>query len=99
MFPLWFALLGGSFVFLDVGPSILFLVFFFLGALVNLLLAGFHQNVGHWGAHLFLFCNWGPKRCFYWGKCLMFQKQIGDRPICLLFIVYNLMSVWDQGVH
>jgi len=26
MFPLWFALLGGSFVFLDVGPSILFLV-------------------------------------------------------------------------
>jgi hypothetical protein len=33
MFPLWFALLGGSFVFLDAGPSILFLVFspFFLG--------------------------------------------------------------------
>jgi hypothetical protein len=27
MFPLWFALLGGSFVFLDVGHSILFLVF------------------------------------------------------------------------
>ncbi len=27
MFPLWFGLLGGSFVFLDVGPSILFLVF------------------------------------------------------------------------
>jgi hypothetical protein len=28
MFPLWFALLGGgSFVLLDVGPSILFLVF------------------------------------------------------------------------
>jgi hypothetical protein len=27
MFPLWFALLGGSFVFLDVGPSILLLVF------------------------------------------------------------------------
>jgi hypothetical protein len=27
MFPLWFALLGGSFVFLDMGPSILFLVF------------------------------------------------------------------------
>jgi hypothetical protein len=26
MFPLWFALLGGSFVFLDVAPSILFLV-------------------------------------------------------------------------
>jgi hypothetical protein len=25
--PLWFALLVGSFVFLDVGPSILFLVF------------------------------------------------------------------------
>jgi hypothetical protein len=19
------------------------------------------------GEHLFLFCNWGPKRCFYWG--------------------------------
>jgi hypothetical protein len=27
MFPLWFALLGGSFVFLDVGPSIMFLIF------------------------------------------------------------------------
>jgi len=27
MFPLWFTLLGGSFVFLDMGPSILFLVF------------------------------------------------------------------------
>jgi hypothetical protein len=80
MFPFWFALLGGSFVFLDVGPSILFLIFLFLGALVNLLLAGFHQKVDHWGAHLFLFCNWGPKRCFYW-KCLMFPKQIGDRPI------------------
>ncbi len=26
MFLLWFALLGGSFVFLDVGPSLLFLV-------------------------------------------------------------------------
>jgi len=38
MFPLWF---GGSFVFLDMGPSILFLVFPFLGALVNLLLVEF----------------------------------------------------------
>jgi hypothetical protein len=27
LFPLWFAFLGGSFLFLDVGPSILFLVF------------------------------------------------------------------------
>jgi hypothetical protein len=27
MFTLWFAFLGGSFVFLDVGISILFLVF------------------------------------------------------------------------
>jgi hypothetical protein len=38
MFPLWFALLGGSFVFLDVSPSILFLVGIppFLGALVYL---------------------------------------------------------------
>jgi len=27
MFPLWFALIGDSFVFLDMGPSILFLVF------------------------------------------------------------------------
>jgi hypothetical protein len=33
MFPLWSVLLGGSFVFLDAGPSILFLVlppFFFV---------------------------------------------------------------------
>jgi hypothetical protein len=40
MFPLWVALflLGGSLVFLDVGPSIFFLVFprLFLGALVYL---------------------------------------------------------------
>jgi hypothetical protein len=27
MLPLWFAFLGGSFVFLDVGPMILFFVF------------------------------------------------------------------------
>jgi hypothetical protein len=34
MFPLWFTLLAGSFVFLDMGPSILFLVFpFFFGVL------------------------------------------------------------------
>ncbi len=31
MFPLWFALLGGSFVFLDVGPFILFIVFSLIG--------------------------------------------------------------------
>jgi hypothetical protein len=37
MFPLWFSLVGGYFVFLDVGPSILFLVFpLFFGALVYL---------------------------------------------------------------
>jgi hypothetical protein len=55
MLPLWFALLGGSFVFLNVGPMILFFVFAlfwvlwfilcippFLGALIHLLLAGFH---------------------------------------------------------
>jgi hypothetical protein len=44
---LWSALLGGSIVFLDVDPSILFFVFphpqppFFLGALVYLWFAGF----------------------------------------------------------
>jgi hypothetical protein len=43
MFPLWFALLDGSFVFFDIGLSILFLVFPYLGALVNLWLARFHQ--------------------------------------------------------
>jgi len=37
IFPLWFALIGDSFVFLDVGFSILFLVFPpFLDALVYL---------------------------------------------------------------
>jgi hypothetical protein len=46
MFPLWFALLGGSFVFLDLGPSILFPVFlFFWGALVYLWLVGFHHDI------------------------------------------------------
>jgi hypothetical protein len=44
MFPLSLALLGGSFVFLDVSPSILFLVFApFSGALVYFWLAGFHH--------------------------------------------------------
>jgi len=44
MFSLWFGLFGGSFVFLDVSPSILFFIFPpFLGALVYLWLAGFHQ--------------------------------------------------------
>ncbi len=46
MFPLWFTLLGGSFVFLDVDLSILFHVFplFFGGVLVYLWLVGFHHN-------------------------------------------------------
>ncbi len=39
MFTLWFTLLGGSFVFLDIGPSILFLIFG--GALVLLWMQGF----------------------------------------------------------
>jgi len=43
MFPLWFALLGGSFVILGVGPFILFFFFSFLGALVNIWLARFHH--------------------------------------------------------
>jgi hypothetical protein len=44
MFPLWFTFVGGSFVFLDAGPSILFLVFLlFGGALVYLRLVGFHH--------------------------------------------------------
>ncbi len=42
MFPLWFALLDGSFVFLDIGPSILFLVlpFFFFGGCFGLFMIG-----------------------------------------------------------
>jgi hypothetical protein len=44
MFPLWFALVGGSFVFLDVGPSIFVPCFPpFLTAVVNFWLAGFHH--------------------------------------------------------
>jgi len=45
MFPLWFALLGGSFVFLDVGlPFCSLFPPFFWAALVNLWLARFHQS-------------------------------------------------------
>jgi len=45
MFPLWFTFFGGFVVFLDLGPSILFLVFpLFLGALVYLGLAGFYHK-------------------------------------------------------
>jgi hypothetical protein len=49
MFPLWFALFGGSFVFLDEDLSILLLVFplpfffFVCCASVNLGLVGFHH--------------------------------------------------------
>jgi len=25
------------------------------------------RKVGYRGAHLFPFCSWDPKRCFYWG--------------------------------
>ncbi len=32
------------------------------------------------GAHLFLFCNRGPKRCFYWGHAQC-SKKIADGPI------------------
>jgi hypothetical protein len=35
---------------------------------------------GHRGARLFLFCHWGPKRCFYWGEPHI-PKTIDDRPI------------------
>jgi hypothetical protein len=56
MFPLWFTtFLGGSFVFLDVGPSILFLVFPFGrwggggGAVLWLIygVQGFHRLLSH----------------------------------------------------
>jgi hypothetical protein len=40
MFPLWFTLLGGSFVFLDVGPSILFAVFPLFGGCFGLFTIG-----------------------------------------------------------
>jgi len=43
MFPCGLPSFGGSFVFLDMGPSILFLVFPFLGALIYVGLVGFHQ--------------------------------------------------------
>jgi hypothetical protein len=44
IFPLWFTFLGGSFVFLDVGPSILFFVLpLFWGALIYLWLGGLYQ--------------------------------------------------------
>jgi hypothetical protein len=58
MFPLWFALLDGSFVFLDIGLSILFLVSPYLGALVNLCLAQFHQ----------------PSPILVWGKNKLFEQ-------------------------
>jgi hypothetical protein len=44
MFPLWIALVGGSFVFMDVGFFHFFPCFPFLGALVYLRSAGFHHN-------------------------------------------------------
>jgi hypothetical protein len=48
MFPLWFAFLGGSFAFLGMGPSILYLVFPFFGVLW--LIHGWHGFINHfWG--------------------------------------------------
>jgi hypothetical protein len=40
MFPFWFTLLGGSFVFLDVSPSILFLIFSLLFGCFGLFMMG-----------------------------------------------------------
>jgi hypothetical protein len=44
------------------------------------------KKMGQREAHLFLFCNRDPKRCFYWGGPNV-PKTIGDVPInvmCLL---------------
>jgi hypothetical protein len=49
MFPLWFTLLGGSFVFLDVGLSILFLVFSLFWVLWFIYNGqGFINNIQYW---------------------------------------------------
>jgi hypothetical protein len=53
MFSLWFGLLGGSFVFLDVGPSILILVFPLFVGCFSLFIIGrvspaFHKKVKNW---------------------------------------------------
>ncbi len=56
MFPLWFTLIRGSFVFLDMGPFNLFLVSppLFWGALVDLWLATFQQIFDFWGYWLWI---------------------------------------------
>jgi len=41
------------------------------------------KKVGQRGAHLFLFCNRDPKRCFYWGGPNV-PKTIGDGLINVL---------------
>jgi hypothetical protein len=44
MFALWFTLLGGSFVFFDIGPSILFLIFaYFWWCFGSFMVAGIHH--------------------------------------------------------
>jgi hypothetical protein len=49
MFPLWLTLLSGSFVFLDVGPSILFLVFSLFWVLSFIYDGqGFINNIQYW---------------------------------------------------
>jgi hypothetical protein len=53
MFLLWFGLLGGSFVFLDVSPSILILVFpLFLGCFALFVIGrvspAFQKKVKNW---------------------------------------------------
>jgi len=80
MFPLWFAFLVGSFVFLDMDGSFhfLFLVFLlFLDALVFIWFAGFHQlavlsllarfgSRSHWTLG-----TWGKYGAWWWQSTLM----------------------------
>ncbi len=39
-----------------------------------------YEKVQCKGAHLFLFCDWGPKRCFYSGSAQC-SKKIDDGPM------------------
>jgi hypothetical protein len=75
------------FVFFNVGPSILFLVFppFFFGALVYLSLAGFHRQ--HLLFHIHFGWNWNPNNYVQidWIGCGYYLSKINS---------YYKMIIW-----
>jgi hypothetical protein len=91
MFPLWFALLGGSFVFLDVGPSILFLVFphLFFGEALWFI----YDQQGF--IKLYIFLGDGCQLWFLWVCCDLVIASDSGKEKCFCFDALGTKT-WDS---